>query len=58
VELDADDHFVLGVQWHPERTYKQSEASRKIFDAFLNEARRWESGQVRELAQDVPVSTP
>src|SRR5271157_4089144 len=21
VELDAADHFVLGVQWHPERTY-------------------------------------
>ena len=45
VELDSADHFVLGVQWHPERTYKQSEASRRIFDTFLKEVGRWESDQ-------------
>lgn len=28
-------HFVLGVQWHPERTYNQDENSRKLFDAFV-----------------------
>jgi putative glutamine amidotransferase len=24
VELDSPDHFVVGVQWHPERTYTQN----------------------------------
>lgn len=41
VELDSPDHFVLAVQWHPERTYSHSEASRKIFAAFLKEAEQW-----------------
>jgi gamma-glutamyl-gamma-aminobutyrate hydrolase PuuD len=31
VELDSVDHFVVGVQWHPERTYTQSAFSRAIF---------------------------
>ena len=31
VELDSAAHFVLGVQWHPERTYTQSALSRAIF---------------------------
>ncbi|HLI03850.1 MAG TPA: gamma-glutamyl-gamma-aminobutyrate hydrolase family protein [Terracidiphilus sp.] len=38
VELDAPDHFVLGVQWHPERTYAQSPLSRAIFADFLRAA--------------------
>jgi putative glutamine amidotransferase len=41
VELDSPAHFVLAVQWHPERTYQESEASRKIFAAFLKEAAQW-----------------
>lgn len=41
VELDSKEHFVLAVQWHPERTFKESEASRKIFAAFVGEAERW-----------------
>lgn len=42
VELDAPDHFVLGVQWHPERTYEQSAFSRAIFAAFVEAARKWQ----------------
>lgn len=41
VELDSPDQFVLAVQWHPERTYRQSEFSRAIFAAFVEEAERW-----------------
>ena len=42
VELDSKDHFVVGVQWHPERTYTQSAFSRAIFAAFLGAAEEWE----------------
>jgi putative glutamine amidotransferase len=45
VELDSPDHFVLGVQWHPERTYSQSELSRAIFAAFVGAAESWEPRQ-------------
>jgi putative glutamine amidotransferase len=45
VELDAPDHFVVGVQWHPERTYGKSGFSRAIFSAFVQAA---ESGERRK----------
>ena len=41
VELNAPDHFVVGVQWHPERTYTSSEFSRALFAAFVHEAESW-----------------
>ncbi|WP_420237927.1 gamma-glutamyl-gamma-aminobutyrate hydrolase family protein [Telmatobacter bradus] len=34
VELPAEDHFVVAVQWHPERTLQESAFSRAIFLAF------------------------
>jgi len=43
VELDSPTHFVVGVQWHPERTYAESEFSRAIFGAFVNAARERQS---------------
>jgi putative glutamine amidotransferase len=42
VELDSAEHFVLAVQWHPERTYTQSALSRAIFAAFLKAANEWQ----------------
>jgi len=41
VELDSPDHFVLGVQWHPERTYAVSPLSRAVFSAFVREVEQW-----------------
>lgn len=41
VELDSASHFVLGVQWHPERTYTQSAFSRAIFAAFVEAVEGW-----------------
>jgi putative glutamine amidotransferase len=35
--------FVVAVQWHPERTYETSEASRALFAALLEAARTWTS---------------
>src|SRR5208337_829945 len=46
VELDAPDHFVVGVQWHPERTYAQSRFSRAIFSAFVQAAETWAPPQI------------
>jgi putative glutamine amidotransferase len=34
-------HFVLGVQWHPERTFASDPASRAIFQRFVQEAAVW-----------------
>jgi putative glutamine amidotransferase len=34
-------HFVLGVQWHPERSYDISPASQALFQRFVAEAAAW-----------------
>lgn len=39
VEGTAPDHFVLGLQWHPERTADSDAASQAIFAAFVRAAR-------------------
>jgi len=38
VEGAAADHWVLGVQWHPERTVGSDEPSRAMFRAFVQAA--------------------
>ena len=38
LEGTAPDHFVLAVQWHPERSVDEDEASRAIFRAFIDAA--------------------
>ncbi|MGO8710204.1 MAG: gamma-glutamyl-gamma-aminobutyrate hydrolase family protein [Terracidiphilus sp.] len=48
VELDSPEHFVVGVQWHPERTYTQSAFSRGIFAAFVQAAAVWQPRRVEE----------
>jgi putative glutamine amidotransferase len=37
----AESHFVLGLQWHPERSTGISPTSRAIFSSFVSEAARW-----------------
>ncbi len=39
LEGTAPDHFVLAVQWHPERSVDDDAASRAIFRAFVEAAR-------------------
>jgi putative glutamine amidotransferase len=48
LELDAPNHFVVAVQWHPERTYTQSEFSRAIFSAFVEAAAGWQPPRADE----------
>lgn len=53
VEVVSQDHFVLGVQWHPERTFEAKEFSRAIFRAFVQASAKWRpaSETVSESAQ-------
>jgi putative glutamine amidotransferase len=46
VEGTSPDHFVLAVQWHPERSVDEDEPSRAIFRALVEAAR----AKHRELA--------
>jgi len=39
IEGTAPDHFVLAVQWHPERSTEIDEVSKAIFRAFVEAAR-------------------
>jgi putative glutamine amidotransferase len=48
IELDSAAHFVLGVQWHPERTYAESAFSRAIFAGFVQAAMLWQPRVVEE----------
>ena len=41
LEGGEPDQFVVGVQWHPERTVEHSAASRALFAAFVEAARSW-----------------
>jgi putative glutamine amidotransferase len=39
VEGPNPDHWVLGLQWHPERTFEKNEVSRRIFQKLVAEAK-------------------
>jgi putative glutamine amidotransferase len=58
VELDAPNHFVVGVQWHPERTCEQSEFSRAIFSAFVQAAGAWQTPQADAAETKPPKAQP
>jgi putative glutamine amidotransferase len=58
VELDSAGHFVLAVQWHPERTYAQSPLSRAIFAAFVGAAEAWEPRRSEDSGVPDDASTP
>jgi putative glutamine amidotransferase len=42
VELVDRSHFVLGVQWHPERGFASDPLSRAIFQRFISEAAQYQ----------------
>ncbi len=48
VEGTSPDHFVLGVQWHPERTYESEPASKAMFQTFIHAAARWHERLARK----------
>ena len=46
--------FVLGVQWHPERSFDISATSRLLFSTLIHEAAAWNSRSVVPAALDTP----
>jgi putative glutamine amidotransferase len=48
----AEEHFVVGVQWHPERSFDSSEASWRLFHAFVDAAARHHA---REMAESLAL---
>ncbi len=52
VELESpnpeSNHWVVGVQWHPERTYTSSALSRALFSAFVHTAEVWKPRVIHE----------
>jgi putative glutamine amidotransferase len=51
IEGTSKEHFVLGVQWHPERS-PSDEYSRRLFSAFVEAAREWHTDMMRNSKQD------
>jgi putative glutamine amidotransferase len=37
-------HYVLAVQWHPERSFGEDSCSRRIFESLVQAAGRWQNG--------------
>lgn len=48
VELESPDHWVVAVQWHPERTFTTSGLSRALFAAFIHAAQAWQPRRIEE----------
>ncbi|MFC5860822.1 gamma-glutamyl-gamma-aminobutyrate hydrolase family protein [Acidicapsa dinghuensis] len=48
VELASPHHWVVAVQWHPERTYNQSTLSRNLFHAFVHAAQSWTPRKIED----------
>jgi putative glutamine amidotransferase len=48
IELASHEHFVVGVQWHPERTYFTNALSRGIFAGFIRAAQEFEPRRIEE----------
>lgn len=46
IEGTVPGHYVLAVQWHPERTFERDQVSSNLFRAFVDSAREW---KVRNL---------
>ena len=41
VEAAREDHFMVGVQWHPEMLVDTDEGTRRLFDAFIEAANQY-----------------
>jgi len=42
-------HYVLAVQWHPERTFSSDHHSMRLFESFVDAARNWHASPQKNL---------
>jgi putative glutamine amidotransferase len=58
--VEAGQGFVVGVQWHPERTFATQAGSRRLFADFVEAARQWAkaTGELTEPKQAALLSPP
>jgi len=49
LEGTSPDHFVLAVQWHPERSFNDDEPSRALFRALVEAAGAWHQNLTGEF---------
>jgi putative glutamine amidotransferase len=42
IEGTTPGHYVLAVQWHPERTFESDQVSTNLFRTFVDSAREWD----------------
>ncbi|MFP5227301.1 MAG: gamma-glutamyl-gamma-aminobutyrate hydrolase family protein [Acidobacteriota bacterium] len=46
------DHFLMGVQWHPERIFESNKAAQCLFQSFVDAAAEWEPRMISESVAD------
>ena len=56
VEGVVPGHWVLGVQWHPERTFNDDAISREIFRSLVRAAAEWQAGATSSSADFESIS--
>jgi putative glutamine amidotransferase len=49
LEGTAADHYVLAVQWHPERNFADDPSSRALFDSFVRAVSGWKPAGIQDL---------
>ena len=49
VEGDSSDHFVVGVEWHPERIWETESLSARLFMELVRAAAKRRSGMVSDM---------
>ncbi|MBZ5523710.1 MAG: gamma-glutamyl-gamma-aminobutyrate hydrolase family protein [Acidobacteriia bacterium] len=49
LEGTSRDHYVLAVQWHPERSFSLDRPSHNLFQSFVDAARKWSERKIGNL---------
>lgn len=57
VEGDFPGHFVLGVQWHPERIWQTESLSRRVLEEFVRAALKWREAAEPETGFPLPLAS-
>jgi putative glutamine amidotransferase len=56
IEDTRNDRFVIGVQWHPELSWKTNNLSKNIFKAFVEECRKYAESNKRKTCEETSTT--